>query len=82
MTFNTIEPIEFIHFYKGLDVSMRDKVAENMKNKDQLTPCQNSGVIHSLNYHVLKQFGRRRPNPDLCRLLNSYFMLAVGFEYK
>ena len=51
----------------GLDVSLRDKALYNIRNSIQLTPKQNNGVIHALNYYVLKEFGRKRPSPDVCR---------------
>ena len=56
------------YFYAiGLDVSLRDKALHNIRNRIQLTPKQNNGVIHALNYYVLKEFGRKRPSPDVCR---------------
>ena len=63
----------------GLDVSLRDKTEQNIQNNIQLTPKQNNGVVHALNYHVLKQFGRSRPRPDLCRF---YIKLFITRSFK
>ena len=59
----------------GMDVSMREQTEQNIKNDIPLLPKQNNGVIHSLNYQVLKQFGRSRPGPVMCRYFEKYIYL-------
>ena len=55
---NCIFVVQLICPISGLDVSLRDKTLENMSADVELTPTQNNSIIHSLNYQVMKQFGR------------------------
>ena len=54
-----------------MDVVLRGKTRENIKKGAKLTPRQNAGVINSLNFAIMCQYGNQTPEPSLCRLINS-----------
>ena len=51
----------------GLEASLRDRVAENVKNHVRLPFKQNMAIIHSVNFHIFGYIGCQRPDPGLCR---------------
>ena len=59
----------FSNFFvmQGLDVGLREKTRQNIRNGIKLTPKQNSGVINSINFAIKEQFGCQTPEPSLCR---------------
>ena len=52
---------------EGLEVCLRDKVAEKVKQKKKLTPKENMALIHSVNHHIFKWIGPQTPDGPLSR---------------
>ena len=53
----------------GLEVSLRQKVAEKIEKKTKLNPKENMSLIHSINFHIFQFIGKQRPDNSLCRLV-------------
>ena len=56
-----------INVVAGLEAARRESILRKIKEKKKLSPQQNCAVIHSINYAIKEQFGRRRPDSELCR---------------
>ena len=54
----------------GLEVCLRDKVAEKLKQKKKLTPKENMALIHSVNHHIFKWIGPQTPDGPLSRCVD------------
>ena len=56
----------------GLEISLRDKVSEKIKQKKKLTPKENMSLIHSINHHIFKWTGPQTPDSSLTRYVFSF----------
>ena len=56
-----------INIVSGLEAARRESIMRKINEKKKLSPSQNCAVIHSLNFAIKEQFGRRRPDSELCR---------------
>ena len=55
----------------GLEGGMRKSVGEKMKNKQELLPKENIGIVHALNQVVFDEYGAERPDPKVCQKLGE-----------
>ena len=51
----------------GLEVSLRGKVSQKVKEKKKLTPKENMSLVHSVNHHIFNWKGPQTPDGSLSR---------------
>ena len=54
-----------------MEASTRKEAAILIQNQTKLSPKQNIGVIHSINFHAFKFIGAVRPDASFCKILAS-----------
>ena len=65
----------------GLEVGLRDKVAEKVKQKKKLTPKENMALIHSVNHHIFKWIGPQTPDGPLSRCFDLIKLEVLIFSH-
>ena len=59
----------------GLEVSLRAKVSQKVKEKKKLTPKENMSLVHSVNHHIFNWKGPQTPDGSLSRYVD---MINIG----
>jgi hypothetical protein len=67
-----------ISSFSGLEAARREGMMKKIQEKTKLSPSQNCAVLHSVNFAVMKQFGKRRPPKDLCRYRIGLFINLIA----
>ena len=55
----------------NMEATTRKEAAISIQNQTKLSPKQNIGVIHSINFHAFKFIGAVRPDASFCKILAS-----------